>query len=102
MGRVLAVIIWVITILSVSLFFVPKWWFPEAISQHAPALDRQFLITIVVVGISFIAAQFALGYAVWKFRDTGKADDRAVYSHGSNRLEVLWTVITAFVFIALA
>lgn len=102
MGRVLAVIIWIITILSVVLFFVRKWWFPEAISQHAPALDRQFMITIVVVGISFAAAQFALGWAVWKFRDTGKPGDRAIYTHGSNRLEVLWTVITAVIFIALA
>ena len=101
MGRVLAVIIWIITLLSVLLFFNKKWWLPEAISNHAPALDRQFLITIVVVGISFTAAQIALGYAVWKFRDTGKPGDRAVYSHGSNRLEMLWTVITAVVFIAL-
>jgi cytochrome c oxidase subunit 2 len=101
MGRVLAVIIWIITLLSVLLFFNRKWWLPEAISNHAPALDRQFLITIVVVGISFTAAQVALGYAVWKFRDTGKPGDRAFYSHGSNRLEVLWTVITAIVFITL-
>ncbi len=101
MGRALAVIIWIITLLSVLLFFNKKWWLPEAISDHAPALDRQFMITIVVVGISFAAAQIALGWMVWKYRDTGKAGDRAVYSHGSNRLEVLWTVITAVVFIAL-
>ncbi len=102
MGRVLAVIIWIITLLSVVLFLNRKWWFPEGISQHAPAYDRQFLITIVVVGLSFTAAQLALGWAVWKFRDTGKPGDRAVYSHGSNRLEVIWTVITAIVFIGLA
>jgi cytochrome c oxidase subunit 2 len=102
MGRVLAVIIWIITLLSIALFFSSKWWFPKAISAHAPALDRQFMITFIVVGISFAAAQGALGWAVWKFRDTGKPGDRAVYSHGSNRLEVVWTVITAFVFIALA
>ncbi|HKR14347.1 MAG TPA: cytochrome c oxidase subunit II [Pyrinomonadaceae bacterium] len=102
MGRVLAVIIWVLTLLSVALFVSRKWWFPEAISEHAPALDRQFLITILVVGISFTAAQVALGWAVWKFRDTGKPGDRSIYSHGSNRLEMLWTVITAVVFISLA
>ena len=102
MGRVLAVIIWILTLLSVVLFVSRKWWFPEAISEHAPALDRQFLITILVVGISFAAAQIALGWAVWKFRDTGKPGDRAIYSHGSNRLEMLWTVITAVVFISLA
>ncbi|HET7113163.1 MAG TPA: cytochrome c oxidase subunit II [Pyrinomonadaceae bacterium] len=102
MGRVLAVIIWIITLLSVALFISGKWWFPEAISEHAPALDRQFMITILVVGISFTAAQIALGWAVWKYRDTGKPGDRSVYTHGSNRLEVLWTVITAIIFIALA
>ena len=101
MGRVLAVIIWIITLLSVLLFVAGKWWFPEGISSHAPALDRQFLITIVVVGISFTAAQIGLGWMVWKYRDTGSSTDRAVYSHGSNRLEVLWTVITAVVFITL-
>jgi len=102
MGRVLAVIIWVLTLLSVLLFVSKKWWFPAAISEHAPALDRQFLITILVVGVSFAAAQIGLGWAIWKFRDTGNRNDRAVYSHGSNRLEVVWTVITAVVFITLA
>jgi len=102
MGRVLAVIIWIITLLSVALFLKKEWWFPEGISEHTPAYDRQFLITILIVGISFTAAQVALGWAVWKFRDTGKPGDRAVYTHGSNRLEVLWTVITAVIFIGLA
>ena len=102
MGRVLAVIIWLLTLLSVALFVSKKWWFPPSISEHGPALDRQFLITILVVGISFTAAQIGLGYMVWKYRDTGKSGDRALYTHGSNRLEVLWTVITAVVFIALA
>jgi cytochrome c oxidase subunit 2 len=101
MGRVLAVIIWILTLLSVLMFVSGKWWFPAAISNHAPALDRQFMITILVVGISFTAAQIGLGWMVWKYRDTGKTGDRATYSHGSNRLEVIWTVITAIVFIAL-
>jgi cytochrome c oxidase subunit II len=101
MGRALAVIIWILTLLSVLLFVSGKWWFPAAISEHAPALDRQFMITIIVVGISFTAAQIGLGWMVWKYRDTGKSGDRALYSHGSNRLEVLWTVITAVIFIAL-
>jgi cytochrome c oxidase subunit 2 len=100
MGRVLAVIIWIITLLSVLLFVSGKWWFPTPISEHAPALDRQFMITIVVVGIAFTAAQVGLGWMVWKYRATSSAD-RALYTHGSNRLEVVWTVVTAVVFIAL-
>ncbi|HJX91449.1 MAG TPA: cytochrome c oxidase subunit II [Pyrinomonadaceae bacterium] len=101
MGRALAVIIWIITALSVLMFVSKKWWFPAAISEHGPALDRQFLITIIVVGISFAAAQIGLGWMVWKYRDTGKAGDRGLYTHGSNRLEIIWTVVTAVVFISL-
>jgi len=100
MGRALAVIIWILTLGSVSLFFVKKWWFPTSISEHAPAIDRQFLLTIIVVGLSFTAAQIGLGYMVWKYGDRGQKD-RAVYSHGSNRLEVIWTIVTAVIFIGL-
>lgn len=101
MGRVLAVIIWALTLGSVSLFFIRKWWFPEAISSHAPALDRQFLITIIVVGIAFAAAQIGLGWMVWRYGETGDRK-RATYTHGSSRLEVVWTIVTAVVFIGLA
>ena len=101
MGRALAVIIWILTLLSVILFVSKKWWFPEAISAHAPALDRQFMITIIIVGIAFTAAQLGLGWMVWKYRDAGDGS-RATYTHGSNKLEVLWTVVTAVIFIGLA
>ncbi len=101
MGRALAVIIWILTALSVLLFVSKKWWFPASISEHGPALDRQFMITLVIVGISFTAAQIGLGWVVWKYRDTGKPGDRGLYTHGSNKLEMVWTVITAVVFITL-
>ncbi len=101
MGRALAVIIWILTLLSVVLFASKKWWFPPAISDHAPALDRQFMITILIVGIAFAAAQIGLGWMLWKYRDTNTSA-RATYTHGSNRLEVLWTVVTAVIFIGLA
>ena len=101
MGRALAVFIWVMTILSVWMFLDGRWWFPKAITEHGPAYDRQFLLTIIVVGIAFAAAQIALGYAVWRFRDRGDGT-RAVYSHGNNRMEILWTAITAVIFISVA
>ncbi|MBV9925119.1 MAG: cytochrome c oxidase subunit II [Acidobacteria bacterium] len=101
MGRALAVFLWVMTGLSVWMFLSGKWWFPTAISEHGPAYDQQFLLTIIVVGVAFVAAQAALGFAVWRFADTGQAT-RAVYSHGNNRMEILWTAITAAIFITLA
>ncbi|HEX8720540.1 MAG TPA: cytochrome c oxidase subunit II [Pyrinomonadaceae bacterium] len=101
MGRALAVFLWVMTGLSVWMFVNGRWWFPASISEHGPAYDTQFIMTIVVVGIAFVAAQVALGVAVWRYADTGQGA-RAVYSHGNNRMEILWTGVTAVIFITLA
>ena len=102
MGRAFAVFLWVMTGLSVWMLASGRWWFPKSISEHGPAYDQQFVITIIVVGIAFVAAQVALGYALWRFQDTGGGSVRAVYSHGNNRMEILWTGITAVIFITLA
>ncbi len=102
MGRALAVFLWVMTGLSVWMLASGRWWFPKAISEHGPAYDQQFMMTIIVVGVAFVAAQAALGYALWRFQDTGGGSARAVYSHGNTRMEIIWTVITAAVFITLA
>jgi len=101
MGRVLGLAIWIITLGSVWMFVSKRWWFPESISEHGPLVDHQFAITIIVCGIAFAAAQIGLGWVVWKYRDSSAAT-RATYSHGNNRLEVVWTVVTAVVFISLA
>ena len=107
MGKITGVLMFILAIGSVLMFIGQKlifgsvkWWFPEGISEHAPLIDAQFMRTLVVVGIAFTAAQFALGYAVIRFGRKG--DARAVYTHGSNKLEVTWTIITAIVFVALA
>jgi len=101
MGRALGIVIWLITLASVGMFLSKHWWFPQAISEHGPRVDSQFTITIIVVGIAFTAAQVGLGWVVWKYRDSASAQ-RATYSHGNNRLEIIWTLVTAVVFISLA
>src|ERR1043165_6742728 len=94
----LAPVVWVLTVV-ISYFFVAKtWWFPASISAHGAAYDAQFMRTLVVVGIIFFLAQFALGWVIVKFRDDG---GRASHSHGNNKLETLWTSATALLFISL-
>lgn len=102
MGRALAILIWLLTLASVVLFF-SGWWFPKTIAEHGPSIDQQFLITITVVGIAFVAAQIGLGYMVWRYgANKQNRSERATYTHGNNRLEVIWTVVTAIIFISLA
>ena len=106
MGKITGLLMIGVAIISVllfvaqGLFFDSPLWFPVDISAHGPAIDAQFMRTLVVVGIAFTAAQLALGYAVLRFGRRG--NERAVYTHGSNKLEATWTIITAAVFVAIA
>jgi cytochrome c oxidase subunit 2 len=102
MGRLLAAIIFVITLASVWMFTNGRWWFPRGITEHAPAYDSQFMLTIIVVGVAFVVAQIALAIAVWRYSARGERGERAVYSHGNNRLEMIWTGVTALIFIGVA
>jgi len=94
----LAPVVWVITVVVAYFFVAQTWWFPPSISQHGAAYDAQFMRTLVIVGVIFVLAQFALGYVIVKFRDDGR---RAGYSHGNNKLETIWTSATALLFIGL-
>ena len=99
MGKILGLLLGILAVATVYMF-LSREWFPETISEHGPAIDAQFQRTLFVVGVAFVLAQLALGYAVFRFGRRGK--ERAVYTHGSNKLEATWTIITAAVFITLA
>ena len=92
----LAITIWIITLISVVLFVSRYWWFPESASTHGALLDQQFVITLVVTGVAFIAAQICLGYCILRYR--AKPGREALYSHGNNTMEMVWTVGTTIVF----
>jgi cytochrome c oxidase subunit II len=94
----LAPIVWILTVVIVYFFAAQTWWFPAPISQHGIAYDEQFMRTLVVTGIIFFLAQFALGWVIFKYRDDGS---RASHFHGNNKLETLWTSATAVLFLGL-
>src|SRR6188768_4597761 len=84
---------------TAALFFRPRWWFPDAISAHAKAYDSQLLLTLWVVGFIFVFAQGLLAWVVFRYRDRGQTPS---VNSGNNRLEIVWTAVTAVVFMALA
>jgi cytochrome c oxidase subunit 2 len=100
MGLALLLLIWLITLASTYFFAAKTWWLPAGASAAAGWIDHQFALTFVIMGIVFLAAQLSLGYIVWKYRE--RASSAPVeYSHGNTTLEVVWTVLTAILFIGL-
>jgi cytochrome c oxidase subunit 2 len=101
MGKALAVMLTLLTAAAIWMFAGQRaLWFPENISTDGALIDAQFTRTFIVVGLAFIGAQLALGYAVWRFSRSSAA--RAARLRGSRRVEAAWAIFTAVVFITLA
>ena len=100
MGLALLIVIWLITFISTYFFIAKTWWFPAGLSAAAAGIDHQFTITFILMGIVFVLAQCTLGWFAWQYRDKG-GSQTVSYSHGNIKMEVLWTVLTAILFIGL-
>ncbi len=94
----LALLVWFLALASSLFFVVRRWWFPEAISAHARDFDDNFRLTLIITGVIFLAAQFALGYAILRYRNP---DREPAGSEGNNKLEFIWTTAAAIVFVGL-
>lgn len=96
MARLFAIVVALITIISVGIFASHVWWFPPAISTHGPALDRQFNETFLGTGLLFILSQFGLAYSVWRYRDRGDKRKVTEFPGGSR-----YTVAAAILIIGI-
>ena len=94
----LAVFIVLMTVITVYIFMAKIWWFPPAITNFGHEIDDQFARTFVITGIVFVAAQFGLAYAVYRFRDHGQ---KVTYFEGNNTMEIVWTLATVVLFVGL-
>ena len=100
MGLALLVVIWLITLVSTYFFVAKTWWLPVGASAAAGFIDGQFTLTLILMGIVFLAAQLSLGYFAWKYREQPSSPPVS-YSHGNVKLEVVWTALTTVLFIGL-
>ena len=96
-------LVWLVTAVTVALFVIRRWWFPEAINEHARHWDAQFGVTLWLMGAVFVAAQVALGWVVLRYRSKSAEVAPAVSGEaGNNKLEVVWTTAALVVFVGLS
>src|SRR4030081_567183 len=94
----MAIFLVLMTVITVYIFMVKTWWFPPSITNLGHEIDSQFMRTLLITGVVFVAAQFGLAIAVYKFRDHGQ---KATYFEGNNAMEILWTLATVVLFVGL-
>jgi len=76
------------------------WWLPRNVSHFGHEIDFIFYVILWLTGITAVLVFGAMIYFIVKYRH--RAGVGAIHSHGNNTLEVVWTTIPVFIFLALA
>jgi cytochrome c oxidase subunit 2 len=92
-----------------------NWWFPkhdgtlggtvgsdEAFSPIGQRIDNLFDLILIITTVTFIGTHIALGYVLWRGAKKTDTDEKAVFTHGSHNLEVLWTIVPAGILLFIA
>jgi cytochrome c oxidase subunit 2 len=92
--------------------FSPDWWVPVAgspphvISTFGREIDNLYIMILLITGVVFIGTQIVLVVALYRFADVRDAQGlpirKAQYLHGSQWLEVIWTIVPAAILVFIA
>jgi cytochrome c oxidase subunit II len=75
------------------------WWMPDVASKTGEQIDQLTYFIYYLTGAVFVLTQVVYIYFLVRYR--AKKGVRATYSHGDNRLELVWTAIPTAIFIGL-
>jgi cytochrome c oxidase subunit 2 len=79
----------------------PSWMrLPEQASTYAPEVDGMFHLIMWITGVIFVVVELLLVFFLWRYRH--REGRVATYTHGNNRLEVIWTIVPALICVMLA
>ena len=76
------------------------WWLPRNVNMFGHEIDFIFYLILWLTGVTAVAVFSVMVYFLVKYR--ARPGIPAIHSHGNNTLEVIWTTIPVFIFLALA
>lgn len=80
---------------------LPFWLrLPEGVSSYSGQIDGMFWLILWITGVIFVIVELLLIFFLWKYRY--REGRQVVYTHGSNRVEVVWTIVPAVICVVLA
>ena len=75
------------------------WWMPDVASKGGETIDQLIYFILFLTGGVFLLTQIVYVFFLIKYR--ARRGVSATYSHGNNRLELVWTAIPTAIFIGL-
>jgi len=81
-----------------------KWfywtgWLPENVSTQGQQIDSLYELIYWITAITFVLVAVAMIVFLVKYRY--REGRRAVYTHGNNTVEIVWTIIPALIMVVL-
>lgn len=61
-------------------------------------IDGLFRLIMIIVTVTFVATQFVMGWVLWRAAEKSSGSP-AFFSHGSHKLEIIWTIVPAFILV---
>src|SRR5437660_333307 len=101
MGKLFAVVLTIITVVSTAFFAARTWWLPVDISAHGHAIDRQLMETMVSSGALFVLSQLALAVFVWRYGDRDDGRRVRTFPGGVTPMVLFATVLVGAEILAL-
>lgn len=101
MGKLLAVLVVILTLVSTAIFALHIWWLPPDISVHGAAIDHQLSETMTSAGILFVLGQLVLAFFVWRYPDTPGARKVRTFPGGATPMVVIASVLVGAEVLAL-
>jgi cytochrome c oxidase subunit II len=92
-GKLFAVIVTVITIVSTAIFVARIWWLPPDISVLGVGIDHQLGETMVASGVLFVLSQLVLALFAWQYGDTGDGRPIKIFPGGATPMVVIASVL---------
>lgn len=88
MGKLFAIVVTVLTVVSTAIFVSHTWWMPPDISLLGAGIDRQMMETMISSGILFVLAQLVLAFFVWRFADNNDNRKIKIFPGGATPMVV--------------
>ncbi len=87
MGKLFAIIVAIITIVSAAIF-ISHQWMPPDVSVLGAGIDHQMAETMITSGILFVVAQLVLASFVWRFADNNDQRKIKIFPGGATPMVV--------------
>ncbi len=77
------------------------WWLPPGVSSYSAEVDNLFYLILGLTAVFFVLTEVILVVAMYRFTDR-PAGVKADYTHGSHKLELLWTIVPTVLLVFIA